>query len=119
MPLLAMLGSQHWLNDDPPRDWINEYLKSWHAGVISGGSAGVCTWVKEACDRLGLDCEEIRPVWNTPSGYNRKAGFERSERIIQKATHVVVVWNGRSPGSKREIDLALRYRRELRVHFPE
>ena len=120
-PLLAFLGSQHWDNPDEPRDFVDGYLKSWHAKVISGGSVGVCQWVREACERMGRldDLEEIKPVWTRPDGtYNRLVGFERSEKIIRKATHVIVVWNGTSPGSKHEIDLALRYRKELRVHYP-
>jgi hypothetical protein len=117
---LAIVGSREWTNPEAVAEWIDGFLDGFEGILISGGAPGIDTWAQEACERRGVTVEVIRPRWHREDGsYNKAAGFERNEEIIKASDEVVVVWNGTSKGSKNDIDLALRYRKKLEVHFPE
>jgi len=71
--------------------------------VVSGEAAGV--------DRLGVwwagqhsvPVVRFRPDWRR---YGKQAGFLRNAEMANYADALVVVWNGRSAGTKHMIDLA-------------
>lgn len=88
--------------------------------IISGGARGVDSRARVAAKALGLLFEEFPAEWH-PFGdadYDPSAGYKRNKRLVEMADQVDAFWDGESKGTKHTIDLALKLRKTLVVHFP-
>lgn len=86
---------------------------------VSGGADGPDSWAEDVAHAYGVPIHVIRPRWQQNGHYNPRAGFERNEEIIREADWVIAFWDGKSRGTKNDIELALRYHKHLEVIFPE
>ena len=83
--------------------------------LISGGARGVDWAAEEEADAMGIPAKIFSADWD---GFGRSAGFRRNVDIVKAADKVVVFWDGLSAGARHDIDLALKYHKDLEVHFP-
>lgn len=83
--------------------------------LVSGGARGIDTAAEEYAMRLGLETIIFPAEWDK---YGKKAGYLRNIQIVEAADKVVAFWDGKSPGTRHTIDLALDRRRWLEVVFP-
>jgi YspA, cpYpsA-related SLOG family len=114
---VAVVGSREFPDRRAVETRIAELHIIWHPDlcVISGGAHGVDTWVREKCAASKIRYEEFAADWNENG---RAAGFIRNEAMVKRADLVIAFWDGESKGTKHTIDLALRHRKPLEVHFP-
>jgi hypothetical protein len=118
MPLVvAVVGSRDFADRGAVERRIAELHIEWHPDltVISGGARGVDTWAREKCAASKISYTEYPADWAT---HGTPAGFIRNEEMVKAADMVVAFWDGTSKGTKLTIDLALRHRKTLEVHFP-
>lgn len=83
--------------------------------IISGGARGVDRRAIVAAEQHGVRTEEYEADWTR---LGRPAGYVRNQRLVEMADRVIAFWDGESKGTKHTIDLALRLRKSLEVHFP-
>lgn len=82
--------------------------------IISGGARGVDSRVRLVARDAGLNFEEIPADWGV---LGRSAGYERNRQLVERADMVLAFWDGDSPGTRHTINLALKLRKHLEVHF--
>lgn len=82
--------------------------------IVSGGARGADSRARWACKFWSVDFEEFPADWET----GRAAGYNRNVKLVEMADLVVAFWDGESKGTKHTIDLALKMRKALEVHFP-
>ena len=83
--------------------------------VVSGGATAVDRRAAERARARGLEVEEI-PLEKSASAVS---GPMRSLQITLSSEKVFAFWDGRSRGTKHDIDLALEHRKEIHVKFPD
>lgn len=85
--------------------------------IISGGARGIDSRARVVCRDYGYiaDFEEFPADWESDG---KAAGYKRNERLIEMADLVIAFWDGESKGTKHTIDLALKHKKHLEVHFP-
>lgn len=116
--IVAIVGSREF----PDRAAVDSVIAmlhiEWHGlglKITSGGARGVDTWVAEHCNKSGIPFMEYPADWKS---LGLRAGYARNEEMVKVADKVVAFWDGESKGTKHTIDLALKHRKDLEVHFP-
>lgn len=84
------------------------------SGCANGADSLGIAW---AVDR-GADIDRYPADWYPNGGtkLDRGAGHKRNERMAQNADMLIAFWDGKSPGTKSMIDLALKYGLEVHVY---
>lgn len=90
---------------DGPDAWIE---------FVSGCAAGADQAPFLLRQWYGTGLRQMPAHWDL---HGKSAGYKRNEAMAKYTDEVYVFWDGKSPGSKHMIDLALRYRRRLSVVF--
>lgn len=80
--------------------------------IISGGARGADLLAERYCEEYQIDNIIYRPNWDM---YGKLSGYERNVFIIHEAAEVVAFWDGKSPGTKHCIELALEKKKPLKV----
>lgn len=73
--------------------------------IISGGAQGADLMGEAYATYRGHKCLTMPAEWDK---YGRSAGYKRNEAMAEIATHCVVFWDGKSPGSRHMINIATR-----------
>lgn len=95
--------------------WLHEMTEE-----VSGCAPGVDTIAANWARGEGYTVKEMPADWDnlkakgavirrnkqTGRWYNAAAGPERNERMAQYADALILIWNGRSPGSQDMLDAA-------------
>jgi len=74
--------------------------------VITGGALGVDTLGERWADKRSIPTKIVKPDWEK---YGTRAGLARNGKMVNmlsKGDMVVIMWDGRSRGTKSTIDLA-------------
>lgn len=79
--------------------------------VICGCAAGVDTLGKLWAQKTGVPVEDYPAQWDT---HGRRAGYLRNVQMAEVAEALILIWDGKSPGSKMMRDIALK--KGLRIH---
>lgn len=78
--------------------------------IVSGGARGVDSLAKDYAEKNNIPCKEHLPDWDK---HGKAAGFIRNEKIINEATHVIAIWDGKSKGTKHSIKLSQSWNKFL------
>lgn len=70
--------------------------------VVSGGAIGADSLGARYAAENGIPLVEHKPDWGR---YGKAAGFIRNRYIIEDCTHCIAFWDGKSRGTKNDIDL--------------
>ncbi len=77
--------------------------------IVSGGCRGVDTMAEKFANKCELKFTKFPADWNK---YGKKAGYIRNQQMADYASidggALVVIWDGKSRGSKMMIDIAER-----------
>jgi hypothetical protein len=73
--------------------------------VVCGMARGVDTLGHDWAENNGVPCKEFPADWDT---YGRRAGFVRNTAMAENADALILMWDGKSPGSKMMKDIALK-----------
>lgn len=84
--------------------------------VTSGGIDGVCNEVESYCKHNGL---AIKLHYPNKERYGRGMYDARSKAIIRESDHVVLIHDGKSPGTKHELALVCRLSKPYTYHRVE
>jgi hypothetical protein len=82
-----------------------DYLETFESPVlfISGAApSGADDLIIRWCMKFNYPCLEVPADWDR---LGQRAGFERNNRMVKIATHVVAFWDGRSPGTKHMLEI--------------
>lgn len=114
---LAVVGSRGFSS----RSMVENYLiqRLTYGGVhaiVSGGAVGPDTWAQELATRNDVPFILYPARWDL---YGKRAGAVRNDMIVKAADEVVAFWDGKSPGTRITIEMALKQKKKLTVIFPE
>jgi len=76
--------------------------KNEKVSIISGRAKGADTLGEKFADKFGLEKILMPAEWEK---YGKAAGHIRNRVMRGMATHCMVFWDGKSPGSKNMIDI--------------
>jgi len=103
---LAVVGSQTGIQ----RDFVNKALAEFAGRVspitlmVSGGADGVDTfaedWALGVCEKKIFD-----PEWTK---YGKPAGAIRNQKIVNACDQIMIFWDGKSPGTKITLRMAMK-----------
>lgn len=80
--------------------------------IISGGAEGADTLARRYAKEHNIEIVEFLPNWNE---HGKAAGPIRNEFIVKACTHIVLFWDGKSPGTRSSLDLAKKHRKRYRL----
>ena len=80
--------------------------------IISGGAVGIDKIAEEYADRHKISKLVLRPDYKK---YGKAAPLRRNEIMVDIADLVLVVWDGKSRGTKYTIDYATEKGKNLKI----
>lgn len=84
--------------------------------LISGGAIGTDSFAQEYAKKKGLNIMILYPRWQKEDGTrDLGAGYKRNIEIIKIATHVLIVWDGKSRGTAHDIEIAKREKKPTKI----
>jgi len=72
--------------------------------LISGGAKGIDSLAEKTANQYQIETKIFIPDWDK---YGKRAGFLRNQLIINEADKIIAFWDGKSPGTKHSINLAI------------
>ena len=94
---LAIIGSR-----EPTEIEIDKYIPAGVSEIVSGGAKGIDTIARNFAIRRGIRLTEFLPNYNV---CGRAAPIKRNCEIADYADEAIVMWNGKSKGTKYTISL--------------
>lgn len=91
---------------------LKEKSKTHNIIIVSGTAKGADTLGETYATRKKYQIEQFRANWNK---YGNFAGILRNEDIAKVANACVCFWDGKSTGTKSMIELAKKYKLQVRV----
>ena len=82
--------------------------------LLNGGATGVDTLAHDAAKHVGATAIRCLPDWKT---HGKSAGPIRNKQMVDMADEIIVLWDGKSRGTKNVINLAKRARKPLDVYL--
>lgn len=95
---LLIVGSRSIQNFD-----LSPYVSKEVDTIISGGANGVDTLAEEYADKNRLTKLIMRPAY---ARYGKGAPLKRNEEMVKLADSVLVIWDGKSRGTKYTAEFA-------------
>jgi len=78
--------------------------------IISGGARGIDSFAEDFAHTFNIDLQVFKPDWTK---YGKKAGFIRNEDIIKNCDICLAIWDGKSHGTKHDLELCEQYKKDL------
>lgn len=80
--------------------------------IISGGAAGIDTLAENFADKHRLSKIILKPNYSI---YGKAAPIKRNEEMVRMADKILIVWNGKSKGTKSTINFAEKLNKSLEI----
>lgn len=80
--------------------------------IISGGAAGVDTLAEKYADKKGISKLILRPDYKR---YGKAAPIIRNKMMVDLCDALIVIWDGKSKGTKHTIDYAQKEKKPITV----
>lgn len=80
--------------------------------IISGGAAGVDTLAEKYADKKGISKLILRPDYKR---YGKAAPIIRNKMMVDLCDALIVIWDGKSKGTKHTIDYAQKVGKPLTI----
>lgn len=104
---VIIAGSRTITDDTPVFQGLIEGLREWGSPIlteiVAGGARGVDTTARVLAERFDIAYKEFPADWDK---YGKKAGYLRNVQMADYADALVLVWDGKSRGSKMMKDIA-------------
>ena len=89
---------------------LSPYISSDVGTVISGGAGGIDSLAEQYADLHRLSKYILRPRYDL---YGRAAPLKRNRQMVDMADYVLVIWDGRSKGTKYTLDYAKKANKQV------
>ncbi|MBO7195952.1 MAG: DUF2493 domain-containing protein [Clostridia bacterium] len=89
---------------------LSEYLPNDVELIISGGACGVDTLAEQYADKHRISKLILRPDYKR---YGRGAPLIRNRKMVDIADTVILIWDGKSRGTKQTIEYTKKLGKEL------
>ena len=102
---IAIVGSRNFHDYEKVKDFINrwkDYYKVTIDCIVSGGAKGADSLGEKYAHEFGINVVKFLPDWNK---YGKSAGFIRNVDIINNCDVCFAFWDGKSSGTKHDLDL--------------
>jgi len=109
--IYAVVGSRNFNSFDILENELNKYKIKL---VVSGGCKGADILAKKYCEKYKIPIIEILPKWDK---YGKRAGLIRNQKIIDLCDTCIAFWDGKSKGTKHDIDLCKTNNKELEIVY--
>ena len=80
--------------------------------IISGGAAGVDTLAEKYADKKGISKLILKPDYKR---YGKAAPIIRNKMMVDLCDALIVIWDGKSKGTKHTIDYAQKVGKPLTI----
>ncbi|MBQ7789610.1 MAG: hypothetical protein IJ398_08175 [Clostridia bacterium] len=104
---LLVVGSRSIENFD-----LSPYISGEVELIISGGANGIDMIAETYADKHKLSKLILRPKYNI---YGKAAPLKRNEQMVDIADEVLVIWDGKSNGTKYTVDYAKKKNKKVNV----
>ena len=95
---LLVVGSRSIENFD-----LSKHISKEVSLIISGGAKGVDTLAEKYADKHGISKLILRPNYSV---YGKAAPIIRNRKMIEICNFVLIIWDGKSKGTKYTIEYA-------------
>lgn len=106
---LIIAGTRAFNRYDILKKYVEEYIEK-HQGkeieIVSGHAEGADKLGEKFAEEKGYPLTIFRANWDK---YGRAAGPIRNEEMAKYATHCIIFWDGKSPGTRNMNHLASAY----------
>lgn len=111
---IIIAGSRDFTNYNLAKQHLDKILVNAPSSttILCGGARGADLIGEAYALSREFNIEYFIPEWDR---LGKSAGYVRNEDMAKNATHCIVFWDGMSKGSKHMIDLAKKYKLNLRV----
>ena len=95
-------------------------MLSWHTifaitEIISGNADGVDRIGERFAKKYSIPVKLYPAMWKT---YGKKAGYIRNKQMAEYADMALIIWDGKSKGTKLMIDLAVENKLPTFIYIP-
>ena len=104
---LLVVGSREITDFD-----LSPYIPDGVDTIISGGANGIDTLAEQYADSHRITKHIVRPQYER---YGRGAPLKRNQEMVDMADSVLVIWDGKSRGTKFTIDYAQKVGKQMTV----
>ena len=91
---------------------LSRYVQEDADVIISGGAKGIDTIAEKYADDHGIEKIIMRPDY---ARYGRAAPIRRNEEMVELADAVLIIWDGRSRGTKYTSDYAKKKNKPVQI----
>jgi predicted Rossmann fold nucleotide-binding protein DprA/Smf involved in DNA uptake len=110
---LGVVGGRDFTDYDLLEKEVDDLIKknSLPVCIVSGGAAGADSLAEKYATEKGLETVVYKPDWSL----GKRAGPLRNQKIVNGSDEVIAFWDGKSPGTKSTIQLALSAGKRVHV----
>lgn len=95
---------------------LSKYISGDVDLIITGGANGIDTLAEQYADKHALSKIILRPQY---SRYGKAAPLKRNEEMVEMSDSVLVIWDGKSKGTKYTIDYAKKKSKQIQIVIKE
>lgn len=95
---------------------LTEYIPEDTTLIISGGAKGIDTLAEEYADKHKISKLIMRPDYKK---YGKAAPLLRNKKMVELSDIIIVIWDGKSKGTKFTIDYAKAQGKEVNIIIDE
>ena len=89
---------------------LTDYIPENTELIISGGAKGIDSIAEKYADKHKISKLIMHPKYNI---YGKFAPLKRNEKMVDIADIVIVIWDGKSKGTKYTLDYAQKSNKEI------
>ena len=108
---LAIVGGRDFQDYELMKQILEAYRNEVEL-VVSGGAKGTDALAERWAEENNIPTKVFYPDWKK---YGRAAGPIRNKEIVSNAEFVIAFWNGTSRGTKNDVELAKKMKKELKI----
>ena len=91
---------------------LEEYIPEETDLIISGGADGIDSLAEKYADAHRISKLILRPRYDL---YGRAAPLKRNETMVDLSDYILVIWDGKSKGTKHTIEYAEKHNKPIKT----
>jgi hypothetical protein len=95
-------------------DFFLQHYPTTEIEIVSGTARGADRLGERYAQERGISLRKFPADWDR---FGKKAGYLRNKQMAEYATHALLFWDGKSPGTKMMIELCQTYQLNYRIIY--